>query len=134
MTLVDKFRSDATRIVKRERAENNGRYDFKKACDLIQNLFERNCVVPASIARSVVFYWRDEYIDHSENVTNEPTEEHIEKLCAFLSFLNNADENEEILSDSDLQEINDAVNDEAETMPMEQLTSLMGKLVERGVV
>lgn len=134
MTLIDKFRSDATRIVKRERAENNGRYDSKKACDLIQNLFERNCVVSGGVARAISFYWRDEYIDHSENLINEPTEEHIDKICAFLSFLNDADEGEEILSNSDLQEINDAVNDEAETMPMEQLTSLMGKLVERGVV
>ena len=134
MTLVEKFRSDAIRSIKRERAENNGRYNPGKACDSIQKLFERNCAVSGGIARAISFYWRDEYIDRSEAPENEPTEEHIDKLCAFLSFLNGADEGEEILSVSDLEELNDAVNDEAETMPLEQLQSMMGKLVERGIL
>ncbi len=134
MTLVEKFRTDINRTIKRERAENNGRYNAAKACDSIQKLFERNCAVPGGVARAIAFYWRDEYIDHSEAPENEPTEEHTDKLCAFLSFLNDADEGEEYLSPADLEEINDAVNDEAETMPLEQLQSLMGKLVDRGIL
>ena len=134
MTLVEKFRSDINRTIKHERAENNGRYNASRACDSIQKLFERSCAVPGGVSRAISFYWRDEYIDHSESLENEPSEEHIDKICAFLSFLNGADEGEEILSESDLEEINDAVNDEAETMPLEQLQSLMGKLVERGTL
>ncbi len=134
MTLVEKFRTDIIRTIKHERAENNGRYNAAKACDSIQKLFERNCAVPGGVSRAIAFYWRDEYIDHSTAPENEPTEENIDKLCAFLSFLNDSDEGEEILSDNDLEEINDAVNDEAETMPLEQLQSLMGKLVDRGIL
>lgn len=134
MTLVEKFRSDVLRTIKHERAENNGRYDEKKACDSIQKLFERNCTVSGSIARSMAFYWRDEYIDHSTQPENEPTAENIDKLCGFLSFLNGADEGEEILSEKDLHELSDAINDEAETMPIDQLQALMAKLVERGAL
>lgn len=134
MTLVEKFRSDINRTIKHERAENNGRYNASRVCDSIQKLFERNAAVPGGVSRAIAFYWRDEYIDHSETPENEPTEEHTDKICAFLSFLNGADEGEEILSEGDLEEINDAVNDEAETMPLEQLQSLMGKLVERGIL
>lgn len=134
MTVIEKFRSDVERSIKFNRSENNGRYDAAKACDYIQNLFIRNCVISSSIARSIIFYWRDEYIDHSEDFANEPKSENIDKLCAFLSFLNGADEGEEVLSDEDLQELNEAINDEAETMPLEQLQSLMGKLVERGAL
>lgn len=134
MTLVEKFRSDIQRTIKHERADNNGRYNPDKICTSIQNLFERNSLVPGGVSRAIAYYWRDEYIDHSTEAENEPTEEHIDKLCAFLSFLNGADEGEEILSDQDLEEINDAVNDEAETMPLEQLQNLMSKLVERGAL
>lgn len=134
MTVIEKFRSDVERSIKHNRAENNGRYDAAKACDYIQNLFLRNCVVSEGIARSVIFYWRDTYIDHSEDFSNEPKSENIDRLCAFLSFLNDADEGEEILNDDDLQELNDAINDEAETMPLEQLQVLMGKLVDRGAL
>lgn len=134
MTLVEKFRSDVIRSIKRERAENNGRYNASKACASIQKLFERNCSVSGGISRAISFYWQNEYIDNSAQPENEPTEEHIDKLCGFLSFLIGADEGEEILSEQDLQEISDAVNDEAETMPLEQLQSLMGKLVERGIM
>ena len=134
MTLVEKFRSDVQRTIKHVRADNNGRYDSAKCCDQLQSLFERNCTVSAGVARSVCFYWRDEYIDHSAEPQNEPTEENIDRLCAFLSFLNGADEGEEVLTEDDVREISDAVNDEAETMPLDQLESLMARIVERGAL
>ena len=134
MTLVEKFRSDVQRTIKHVRADNNGRYDPSKCCDQLQSLFERNCTVPGGVARSVIFYWRDEYIDHSAHTENEPTPENIDKLCGFLSFLNGADEGEDVLSEEDIREISDAVNDEAETMPLEQLQTLMAKIVERGAL
>ncbi len=134
MTLVEKFQSDILKTIKHERADNNGRYNAKSACEKICKLFERNCSVPSSIARAIAFYWMDEYIDRSITPENEPTEEHIEKICAFLSFLNDCDEGEEVLNENDLNELNDAINDEAETMPIEVLQSLMGKLVERGIL
>lgn len=134
MTLVEKFRSDVQRTIKHVRADNNGRYDPSKCCDQLMSLFERNCTVAGGVARAITFYWRDEYIDHSAELENEPTQEHIDKLCGFLSFLNGADEGEEVLSDDDVREISDAVDDEAETMPLEQLQNLMAKIVERGAL
>lgn len=134
MTAIEKFRSDAIRSLKHTRADNNGRYDAAKACEYIQNLFIRNCTVSAGISRAMAFYWRDEYIDRSSDPENEPTEENLDRLCGILSFLNDADEYEELLSQNDLQELSDAINDEAETMPLDQLQSLMGKLVERGAL
>lgn len=134
MTVVEKFRSDTIRTIKHERADNNGRYDAERACNAVQNLFERTAAAPGNLARAIAFYWRDEYIDHSPDAQNEPTEEHIDKLCAFLSFITDSDEDEEILSVGDLQELSDAIDDEAETMPLEQLQTLMSKLVERGAL
>lgn len=134
MTLVEKFRSDVIRTIKHVRADNNGRYDSAKCCDQLQSLFERNCLVSGGVARSILFYWRDEYIDHSSEPENEPTQDHIDKLCGFLSFLNGADEGEDVLSEEDIREISDAVDDEAETMPLEQLQTLMSKIVERGAL
>lgn len=134
MTAIEKFRSDAVRSLKHARADNNGRYDAAKACEYLQNLFIRSCTVSSGISRAIAFYWRDQYVDRSVDFANEPSEANIDKMCALLSFLNDADEGEEILSQNDLEELSDAINDEAETMPLDQLQSLMGKLVERGAL
>ena len=134
MNLIEKFKSDVQRAIKHNRADNNGRYDAAKACEYIQNLFVRNCIVSDGIGRAMAFYWRDTYIDRSADFASEPSEENIEKLCGILSFLNGADEGEEGRSDAGGQELSNAIDDGADRMPLEQLQNLMGKLVERGAL
>ncbi len=130
MTNVEKFFTDVKRIIKNER-NSDGVLDLEKCCAKIINFFERQSTVPSSLAGSVATYWKTTYIDKSEEVQNEPTEEHIEILCGFLSFLENTDENYDLISDEDWRELSEFVNCEAETLPLEVLQQLMAVLVEK---
>ena len=89
--------------------------------------------VPASLSGSVASYWKTTYIDTSNEQENEPTQEHLDVLCGFLSFLENSDENFDLISNSDWKELSELVNCEAETLPIEILQQLMSILVEKGV-
>ena len=81
----------------------------------------------------VASYWKTTYIDTSNEQKNEPTQEHLDVLCGFLSFLENSDENFDLISNSDWKELSELVNCEAETLPIEILQQLMSILVEKGV-
>lgn len=82
----------------------------------------------------MAYYWQENYIDSLSQDENISNEEQIEKLCAFLSFLENSDEDEDLISDSDWQELAELVNEEAETLPLEVLQDLMKILVSKGAL
>ena len=63
---------------------------------------------------------------------NEPSLEHIQKLGAFLGFLDNSDEDQDLITQSDWEQLNQLVNYEAEDLPIEILTELMSILVSKG--
>ncbi len=134
MTNLEKFRADIKRTLKHIRADNNGRYDSKKATKDVVSLFLRQTSVSGSLPSSLAEYWQKTYIDESKNPGEEPTAENIDKLCAILSFLENANEGEECLSDDDWRMIGELVNYEAEDLPLEVLQTLMATLVEKGVI
>ena len=75
------------------------------------------------------------YIDSIGCETEFAVGEHIAfcDLCGFLSFLENSDENFDLISNSDWKELSELVNCEAETLPIEILQQLMSILVEKGV-
>ena len=132
MTDIQKFASDVKKIIKMNRFQD-GSLNLEDTCEKIIEQFERASSVPASLSGSVASYWKTTYIDTSNEQENEPTQEHLDVLCGFLSFLENSDENFDLISNSDWKELSELVNCEAETLPIEILQQLMSILVEKGV-
>jgi len=133
MTYTEKFLSDIARAAKRERAENGRGYDAKKTCEKIARSFENAIRDLGGLPRAVGDYWLSEYIDSSSDAENEPTRKHAEKLAAMLSFLRGEDDTAS-LSPGDWKNLAELVQDEAETLPIESLSSLMSSLVEQKAV
>ena len=133
MTYTEKFLSDIVRVAKRERAENGARYDAKKTCERIARSLENAIRGLGDLPRSVGDYWLSEYIDSSSDIENEPTREHAEKLAAMLSFLRGEGDTTS-LSPDDWKNLAELVQSEAETLPIESLSSLMASLVEQKAV
>lgn len=134
MTDIQKFRTDAQRITKHARAENNGRYDAKKACDEIIKLFLRETTVPGALPQSCAEYWKNTYIDTSASLEDEPSADNISRLGAILSFLENSGEDEEFLTDDDWRNLGELTSYEAEDLPLDILQSLMGVIVRHGAL
>ena len=132
MTDIQKFSSDVKKIIKMNRFQD-GSLNLEDTCEKIIQQFERASSVAASLSGSVASYWKTTYIDTSNEQENEPTQEHLDVLCGFLSFLENSDENFDLISNSDWKELSELVNCEAETLPIEILQQLMSILVEKGV-
>ena len=132
MTDIQKFSSDVKKIIKMNRFQD-GSLNLEDTCEKIIVQFERASSVPASLSGSVASYWKTTYIDTSNEQENEPTQEHLDVLCGLLSFLENSDENFDLISNSDWKELSELVNCEAETLPIEILQQLMSILVEKGV-
>ncbi len=134
MTDIHKFKADVRRVLKHVRADNNGRYDSVRACKDIVELFIRSTSVQGELPNSLAEYWQRTYIDESKNPSEEPSEQNINRLGAILSFLENTDEDEEFLSESDWQMLGELVNYEAGDLPIEVLQNLMSKIVEKGAI
>lgn len=134
MTDIQKFRADIQRLIKHERAENNGRYNAQKICIDIANLFQKETTVPGALPQSCTEYWKRTYIDESTLPENEPTQENIDKLAAILSFLEGTEEDEELLSDEDWRMLGELVNYEAEALPLDILQTLMSTIVSKGAL
>jgi hypothetical protein len=134
MTDIEKFRSDVQRIVKRERAENGGRYDPERACGQAVRLLETTVRLPGDLPRSAADYWLSAYIAHSASPADEPTAEHIDKLTAIAAFLCGNEDECGALSDSDWKELGRLTGYEAEELPLDVLSSLMTMLVDRKAV
>ncbi len=126
--------ADARRVLKHARADNNGHFDSERASKDAVSLFIRSASVPGDLPSSVAEYWQRTYIEESSNFSEEPTEKNLERLSGFLSFLENADENEDLLSDSDWRMLGELVNYEAEDLPIDVLQYLMAKIVEKGAL
>jgi hypothetical protein len=134
MTDIEKFRSDIQRIIKKERAENGGRYDAPRVCRQAAELLVRSTCIPGGLPRSIADYWLSEYIKNSDSPSDEPTSTHTDKLCAMMSFLNGNTEYGDLFSDNDWAEIGELTGYEAENLPIEVLSSLMTILVDRKAV
>ena len=132
MTDIGKFLSDVQKILKHDRQNNNGVSDYNRIKDDLRNLFERATSCPGELPGSVFEYWESQYVFNSETFNEEPTDEHKNKLGAFLAFLDNSDEDQDLISDDDWQEIGKLVNYESEELPVDILQDLMMVLVNKG--
>ncbi len=133
MTDIRKFVTDLEKIKKIFRQNNNGQWDYNKLQKDIRNLFERSTSCPTGLPASIFEYWENQYIYKSADLGEEPTADNINKLAAFLAFLENTDEYQELITDEDWEEIGPLVNYEAEDLPVNILQNLMMILVSHGV-
>ncbi|MCK9169305.1 MAG: hypothetical protein M0P01_02705 [Treponema sp.] len=134
MTDIEKFRSDIHRIIKRERIQNGGRYDAAHVCRQAADLLVRSVRIQGELPRSIADYWLSQYIETSVSAEKEPTDIHIDKLGAMMSFLSGSAEDGDLLSDDDWTEIGRLTGYEAEDLPIEVLSALMTILVDRKAV
>lgn len=132
MTDISKFLSDVNKIMKHDRQNNSGKADYERIHNDIRKLFERTSSVPGQLPNSIFNYWENQYIFNSADRANEPSSENLNHLAAFLAFLGNSDELETYISDDDWKELSDAVNYEAEDLPIDILQDLMRILVDHG--
>lgn len=133
MTDIRKFITDAEKIKKHFRQNNSNSLNYNSVQKDIRSLFERTTSCPTGLPSSIFEYWENTYIYKSENFSEEPTQTSINKLAAFLAFLENTDEYQELISDDDWQEFGPLVNYEAEDLPVSILQDLMSILVSHGV-
>ena len=133
MTDIRKFVTDLEKIKKIFRQNNSGKWDYNKLQKDIRNLFERSTSCPTGLPASIFEYWENQYIYKSAALGEEPTADNINKLAAFLAFLENTDEYQELITDEDWEEIGPLVNYEAEDLPVDILQNLMMILVSHGV-
>ncbi|SEQ24763.1 hypothetical protein SAMN04487977_103152 [Treponema bryantii] len=132
MTDINKFLSDMQKSLKHDRQNNGGKSDYNRVKNDLRRLFERNVAMVGELADSVYEYWENEYIYRSADIKAEPSEENQNRLVAYLAFLENSDEFQELISDADWNEFGRLVNFEAEDLDVDVLQDLMKILVSKG--
>ena len=132
MTDIGKFLSDVEKVKKHARNNKPGFSGYNDIRDDIRNLFERATSCPMGLPGSIYEYWENTYVFNSTDLMYEPSNENTGKLAAMLAFLNNSDEDQDLISDEDWQEIGRLVNYEAEDLPVNILQELMMVLVSKG--
>ena len=132
MTDINKFLSDVEKIQKHDRQNNGGKSDYNRVKNDLRRLFERNAAAVGELADSVFEYWENEYIYRSADLDWEPNEDNRNRLAAYLAFLENSDEYQELISDDDWNELGRLVNFEAEDLDVDVLQDLMKILVSKG--
>ncbi|MCR5436930.1 MAG: hypothetical protein K6E97_07695 [Treponema sp.] len=132
MTDIGKFLSDVEKIKKHERQNNNGKCDYNRIKNNLRNLFERATSCPIGLPGSIFEYWENTYVLNSTDLSYEPSSDNIAKLGAFLAFLDNSDEDQDLITAEDWQKLGRLVNYEAEDLPVDILQELMMVLVSKG--
>ncbi len=140
MDTIEKFYSDAKRIIKYDRANNAGAYDGFRASKQIGKHFISLYKDLGDLPYSIADYWEKTYIEQSTSTAEEPTEKNIIWLAAIIALLegdffqNASDLEKKALSHDDWKELCSLVNYEAEDLPLELLTSLMSVFTEKKVL
>lgn len=132
MTDIRKFITDVEKLKKFERQNNSGVCSYNKIQKKLKNLFIQTSSCPTDLPSSIFEYWENTYIFNSANLDEEPIQDNILKLGAFLSFLENTDEYQDLITQEDWDEIAPLVNYEAEDLPVDILQDLMKVLVSHG--
>jgi len=132
MDAIAKFITDVEKTIKHDRQNNNGKSDYSRFKKDVKNLFIRNTSSCGELPGSIYDYWENTYVYNSPNVAEEPTRENIERLSAFLGFLNNSRDDEDLLVQEDWDELGRLVGYEAEDLPIEVLQELMKIVVDHG--
>lgn len=129
---IAKFISDVEKTIKHDRQNNGGKSDYSRFKKDIKNLFIRNTSSCGELPGSIYDYWENQYVYNSANVAEEPVRENIERLGAFLGFLHNSRDDEDLLVQEDWDELGRLVGYEAEDLPIDVLQDLMKIVVDHG--
>ena len=136
MDLIEKFSSDVEKIKKHYRTEHQT-YNGEEVCNQVAAFFEQQNRDVASLAHSYAGYWKEAYILPSQNMEEEPTQEHIEILAGMLALLLDVEDSYEFtecFSQEDWKQLCQLTNYEAEDLPLELLSSLMKNFVDNQAV
>ena len=133
MTNTDKFLADIKRIINRNRADGV-KYDALACCRQVTELFSFYNKDLGDLPHSIGDYWFKEYIVPSTQLEEEPTLQHQDWLADVLEFLAGEEGEFKSITSKDWITLRDLINYEAEDLPVEVLSSLMGVLLERGVL
>ena len=135
MSDSSKFNADIQRIKKHVRADNGGNYDGKKVCSQISDLFTNNNRSVTDLARSIADYWFNTYVLASTDLVNEPSQENLDRIFSFQSFLDgDEDADYSVLTPDDWETLKDFTNDEAENMDLDQLQNMMSLILHNGAL
>lgn len=130
MDIVQKFTSDIDRVKKHNR-DSSGKLNINNAVKQIASLFENANRGMCNLPHALTDYWISTYVNPNvDSCINDISSEITDKLIAMFAFLNNSDDTECLVLD-DWREIADAVNYEAEDLPMDLLSQLMSTLVSK---
>lgn len=133
MTNTDKFLADIKRIVKRNRS-NGAAYDGVECSRQVGQLFCSYYKDLGDLLNSISEYWFNTYIITSGEISEEPNREHQDWLADVLEFLAGEEGEFKSITQKDWVALRDLINYEAEDLPVEVLSSLMGVLLERGAL
>ena len=86
------------------------------------------------LPNSIGDYWFKQYIVPSSQLSEEPTPQHQDWLADVLELLAGEEGEFKSITPKDWIVLRDFVGFEAEELPMDVLSSLMGVLLEKGVL
>lgn len=133
MTNTDKFLADIKRIIKRNRSSGIT-YDGVECSRQVAQLFCSYYKDLGDLPNSISEYWLNTYIVTSGEISEEPSREHQDWLADVLELLAGEEGEFKSITQKDWVSLRDLINYEAEELPVEVLSSLMGVLLERGAL
>ncbi|MCQ2610276.1 MAG: hypothetical protein MJ169_00875 [Treponema sp.] len=132
MDKIQKFYSDIEKAKKFNRRENGGStMNNEQVVNQVLKLFEQNNYGLGDLPRSLGDYWFSTYARPKMDAGQDPLDsESVDKLCAITAFLSDDDQTQ-ALTENDWKEIAPLVSYEADDLPIDVLSSLMGVLVSK---
>ncbi len=132
MSDTQKFYADVARIIKHDRADNNGNYDGVRASQAVAARFIKENPDLEALAEGIADYWLSTYIYPSDATDQEPTEQHKIWLGTVLDFFDGSVSDASVFTKKDWAEIRDQINYASQELPLETLSAMMGILLENG--
>ena len=129
-----KFYADIQRILKHDRANNNGNFNPERACKEIGNRFASSYKNFGALPEGIAQYWLENKVLSSSDISQEPTEDTINWILDADDFLSAEKDKTYCFSKTDWEEIRDLVNAEACDLDINLLSDLMSIIVENGAL
>ena len=129
-----KFYADIQRILKYDRANNNGNFNPERACKEIGNRFASSYKNFGALPEGISQYWLENKVLSSSDISQEPTEDTINWILDADDFLSAKKDKTYCFSKTDWEEIRELVNAEACDLDINLLSDLMSIIVENGAL
>lgn len=129
-----KFYADIQRILKYDRANNNGNFNPERACKEIAKRFSTSYKTFGALPEGISQYWLENKVLSSSDISKEPTEDTINWILDADDFLSAEKDKTYCFSKKDWEEIRELVNAEACDLDINLLSDLMSIIVENGAL